>query len=90
MITVVLTEKNYCDLKEGKEITACFSQPVLDAHKELFVKRSYFDTESAAVRVGVDVYLKSTHTTTYILTPKALLNPSPFWVRDGIEQGGAR
>lgn len=90
MIAIVLTEQNYLDLKEGREITACFSQPVLDSHKELFVKRSYFDTEAAAVRVGVSVYLNTTHTTTYILTPKAILQQSPFWVRDGIEQGGAR
>jgi hypothetical protein len=58
--------------------------------QELFVKRSYFDTAADAVHVEVSVYIKTTHTTTYILKPKAILQQSPFWVRDGIEQGGAK
>jgi hypothetical protein len=90
MIEIVLTEKGYSDLKNGKEICTCFMQPVLDAHKELLVKRSYFDTAADAVHVEVSVYIKTTHTTTYILKPKAILQQSPFWVRDGIEQGGAK
>lgn len=89
MIAVVLPDPHFHRLSTGRETTLNFLRPVLDRHKELFVKKYYFCDDSDGIEVGVELLAKETDSVSYVLTPKAVLN-IPRAVTDCNLQGGVK